>query len=73
MLAYVITPIMANIWPREHIPLYYALTKKLQALWKMKFGDARIRPFTNMQDEEKVLTVKNLLSHEYEVLKKMLL
>lgn len=47
--------------------------KKLQALWKMKFGDARIRPFTNMQDEEKVLTVKNLLSHEYEVLKKMLL
>lgn len=43
--------------------------KKLKELWKTKFGDSRIRPFTNMQDEEKVSTVKALLSHEYDVLK----
>lgn len=44
--------------------------KKLKELWDTKFGEARIRPFTNMQDEEKVSIVKTLLSHEYEVLKK---
>lgn len=47
--------------------------KKLKELWDTKFGEARIRPFTNMQDEEKVSTVKTLLSHEYDVLKKMVL
>lgn len=48
-----------------------AQRKKLKELAETKLGAARVRPFRNMKEEEKIATVKGLLNKEYEALRKM--
>lgn len=48
-----------------------AQRKKLKELSEAKLGVARVRPFRDMQEEEKVAIVKELLNHEYETLQRM--
>lgn len=48
-----------------------AQKKKLKKLAETKLGVARVRPFRNMEEDEKVATVKTLLECEYEILKNM--
>lgn len=48
-----------------------AQRKKLKELAETKLGAARIRPFSEMKEDEKVSSVKVLLDCEYEALKKM--
>ncbi|MFW5676559.1 MAG: hypothetical protein ACOCNL_09810 [Acetivibrio ethanolgignens] len=48
-----------------------AQRKKLKELAETKLGAARVRPFRNMKEEEKITAVKGLLNKEYEALRKM--
>lgn len=48
-----------------------AQRKKLKKLAETKLGTARIRPFKDMKEDEKVATVKELIDREYETLQKM--
>ena len=45
--------------------------KKLKELAEKKLGSARVRPFRNMNEDEKIAAVKGLLDREYEDLRKM--
>lgn len=45
--------------------------KKLTELSETKLGAARIRPFKNKKEDEKIATVKELLEQEYRALQKM--
>ena len=45
--------------------------KKIKELAEKKLGAARVRPFRNMNEDEKISIVKRLLDREYENLRKM--
>ena len=48
-----------------------AQREKLRQLYETRFGEARVRPFNNMTEDDKLMIVKDLLNKEYEVLRKM--
>lgn len=45
--------------------------KKLKEFNDAKLGDARVRPLSHMNDEEKISAVKSLLNREYDILRNM--
>ena len=55
----------------DAIFLTKAQRKKLKDLAETRLGAARVRPFRNMKEEEKIATVKGILDKECEALKKM--